>query len=50
MYIKLFKPENTIYRSASLRRFIDDHDFRPFVDKLAHRMQEAELPPLPAQN
>lgn len=34
----LHKGDVATYRSASLRRFIDDHPFRPSVDRLAQRL------------
>ncbi|SHM15109.1 hypothetical protein SAMN05216428_11558 [Nitrosospira sp. Nsp11] len=47
--IALHKGEDTTYRSASLRRFIDDHAFRRSVDNLAQRIKGEELPALPVQ-
>lgn len=45
--IALHKGEVETYRSASLRRFIDDHPFRPSVNTLAQRIWSKQtLPPL----
>jgi hypothetical protein len=47
--IDLHAGEDKTYRSSSLKRFIDDHPWRPSVDALSNRLwSAAHLPPLVA--